>query len=414
MSRNLRNAFQSIRQNKLRTVLAGFGISWGIFLLVIFLGIGSGFRNGVMNIFRGYAQKSLFVYGGQTSVATQKLNEHTQIYFQESVIRDMKNRYGAILACSPEMSIPSVPVSSDGEASTASIKGVSADYFRIKVLEIDEGRPLNPLDDRWGRHKAVIGKGVEQALFGKASGMKKKIAIGEALFEVVGILSSEDLFSLQDRNSVYLPFSAFQEQFRSGETALSAFCLSLTPDAETSEIEKDVKGYLAHRYGFDPHDENALYVANIESQTSAFEGLFRGLEVLIWIVGICLLLSGIVGVCNVMLIIVKERTNEIGIRKAVGATQASIISMMMTESVLITAGAGIIGVVSGLGVILLADKFLLPLLDTAILDGFDIDGMAVLASLLVLCLSGVLAGLFPALKASQIEPVDAIRYENRD
>ena len=413
MSRNFKNAIQSIRQNKLRTVLAGFGIAWGIFLLVIFLGVGRGFRSGVIKLFNGYAQKSLFIYGGQTSVATPKLNEHTQILFQESIIRDMKKRYGAIRACSPEMSLPSVSVSSEGESSAVSVKGVSADYFKIKILDVKNGRALNPLDDRLSRYKVVIGEGVEQALFGKASGLRKKIIIGDALFEVVGILSSEDLFSLQERNSVYLPFPAFKEQFHS-TGIIPSFCLSLSQDAETAEIERDVKGYLARQYGFDPHDESALYVANIETQTSAFDSLFHGLEALIWVVGICLLLSGIVGVCNVMLIIVKERTNEIGIRKAVGATQTSIISMMMTESVLITSCAGVVGVVLGIGAVFLADGFLLPLLNTEIMDSLEIDGMAVIASMLVLCISGILAGLFPALKASQIEPVDAIRYENRD
>jgi putative ABC transport system permease protein len=412
MSRNFRNAFQSIRQNKLRSILAGFGIAWGIFLLVFFLGVGNGFKSGVMDLFNGYAQKSLFVYGGQTSIATPKLNEQTQILFQESVIRDMKARYGSIKACSPEMSLPSVSVLSEGETSVATLKGISSDYFRIKILDVKEGRPLSPRDDQTSRNVAVIGEGVEQALFGKTSGLGNRIVIGDALYDVVGILSSEDLFSLQERGSIYLPYSVFQSHFNS-EGAITSFCLSLSPDVESTKIEKDLKGYLAYRYGFDPHDENALYVANIETQTAAFESLFQGLQILIWIVGLCLLLSGLVGVCNVMLIIVKERTNEIGIRKAVGATQGSIISMMMTESVLITACAGIVGVVLGLGVVLLADRFLLPLLNTEIMSRLEIDGMAVVASLIILCLSGVLAGLFPALKASQIEPVDAIRYENR-
>lgn len=413
MSRNLRNAFQSIRQNKLRSVLAGFGIAWGVFLLVFFLGIGNGFKSGVMDLFNGYAQKSLFVYGGQVSIATQRLNEHTQIVFQESVIRDVKRRYGGVRACSPEMSLPSVPISSEGETFAVTIKGVSSDYFQIRILDVKEGRPLTPFDDYSSQNVAVIGEGVEQALFGKSSGKGKTIVIGDAVFEVVGVLSSDDLFSLQERGSVYLPSSSFRAQFNS-DGFFTSFCFSLAPDIETIEIEKDVKGYLAYHYGFDPHDESALYVANIETQTAAFESLFHGLEILIWIVGICLLLSGIVGVCNVMLIIVKERTNEIGIRKAVGATQGSIVSMMMTESVLVTACAGIIGVVFGVGIVLLTDRFLLPLLDTEIMGGLEIDGMAVVASLIVLCLSGVLAGLFPALKASQIEPVDAIRYENRD
>ena len=412
MFRNLRSAFLSIRQNKLRSVLAGFGIAWGIFLLVFFLGVGNGFKSGVMDLFNGYAQKSLFVYGGQTSIATPKLNEQTQILFQESVIRDMKARYGSIKACSPEMSLPSVPVLSEGETTVATLKGVNADYFKIRILDVKEGRPLNPRDDQTSRNVAVIGEGVQQALFGKTSGLGNRIIIGDAMYDVVGVLSSKDLFSLQERGSVYLPYSVFQSHFNS-EGTITSFCLSLSLGVETTEIEKDVKGYLAYRYGFDPHDENALYVANIETQTAAFESLFHGLQILIWIVGICLLLSGIVGVCNVMLIIVKERTNEIGIRKAVGATQGSIISMMMTESVLITACAGVVGVILGVGVVLLADRFLLPLLNTEIMNSLEIDGMAVVASLIILCLSGVLAGLFPALKASQIEPVDAIRYENR-
>lgn len=412
MSRNLRSAFQSIRQNKIRSVLAGFGIAWGIFLLVFFLGIGNGFKNGVMDLFHGYAQKSLFVYGGQTSVATSALGENTQILFGEELMDDLKRRYGVVTACSPEMTMPSIPVLSEGEVAVASVKGVSSDYFRIKILSVKAGRPLNRMDDRVCRNAAVIGEGIEQALFGKTSGLGKKIMIGEALFEVVGILSSEDLFSIQERNSVYLPSSTYDTYFNS-EGIISSFCLSLSLDAETSEIEKDLKGYLAWRYGFDPHDANALYVANIETQTASFESLFHGLQILIWIVGICLLLSGIVGVTNVMLIIVKERTNEIGIRKAVGATSGSIISMMMTESIVITMSAGFIGALLGIGVVLLSDKFLLPLLNTEVMSRLEVDSMAVIASMIILCLCGVLAGLFPAIKASQIEPVDAIRYENR-
>lgn len=412
MSPNLRSAFQSIRQNKIRSVLAGFGIAWGIFLLVFFLGIGNGFKNGVMNLFQGYAQKSLFVYGGQTSVATRALGENTRILFREDLIEDLKKRYRLVSACSPEMTMPSMSVLAEGETAVASVKGVSSDYFRIKILNVKTGRPLNHMDDWACRNTAVIGEGVEQALFGKASGLGKKVMLGDALFEIVGILSSEDLFSIQERNSVYLPSSAYRTYFNS-EGLVNAFCLTLSLEAETSEIENDLKAYLAWRYGFDPHDANAVYVANIEMQTASFESLFHGLQVLIWIVGICLLLSGIVGVANVMLIIVKERTNEIGIRKAVGATSGSIISMMMTESIVITASAGIIGTLLGIGVVMLADQFLLPLFNTEIMSRLEVDSMGVVAAMVVLCMCGVLAGLFPAIKASQIEPVDAIRYENR-
>lgn len=413
MFRNLRNAFLSIRRNKLRSVLAGFGIAWGIFLLVIFLGIGNGFRNGVADLFNGYAQKSLFIYGGQTSIATERLNGQVQIRFHDSIIQELKLRYGSIRACSPELSLPSIPVTGEGETTATQVKGVSEEYFRIKIMDVKAGRPLRPMDDRIGRNVAVIGEGVEQALFSKSSGLGKHVILENAMFEVVGILSSENLFSLQDRNAVYIPYSAYKANFHTEESLLS-FCLSLSPETETVELEKDLRGWLAWRYGFDPHDEQAIYISNIEAQTSAFDSLFSGLEGLIWIVGICLLLSGIVGVCNVMLIIVRERTGEIGIRKAVGATSGSVIFMMLTESVLITSLAGIVGVLFGAGAVFLGNRFLLPILDSEIMGSLHVDGITVISALIILCLSGILAGLYPALKASRIEPMNAIRYENRE
>ena len=407
-----RSAIQSISQKRLRSSLAGFGIAWGIFLLVIFLGIGDGFKEGVMKMFNSFAQKSLFVYGGQTFVAGSELPEKSQVLFDKSVVDDLRRRYGRIVSCSPEMSAPSVNISYGGETTVSSVKGVSADYFKIKILDVKTGRGISRLDDERGRNVAVIGEGIQKSLFGKQDGIGKMIDIGGSLFKVIGTLSSDDIFSVQERNSVYVPSEAFIGNFNS-EGKISSFCLSLSSDSDTGEIEKDLQGYLAYRYGFDSNDDSALYIANIETQTVAFESLFHGLEVLIWIVGVCLLLSGIVGVCNVMLIIVKERTSEIGIRKAVGATSGSIISMIMAESVTITFIAGAVGVVSGAMVVLLADKVILPLLNTEIMDSIQVNFPAVIAAFIILCLSGIAAGLFPALKASQITPVDAIRYENR-
>jgi len=407
-----RSALQSIGQNRLRSILAGFGIAWGIFLLLIFLGVGTGFRDGVMRMFNSFAQKSMFVYGGQTSEATAVLNERTSIMFERSIIEDIRARYGSVKACSPEMSSPAVDISYSGESTVAAVKGVNADYFRIKVLKVGDGRIINRLDDSRARNVAVIGEGMEQTLFGKEEGTGKMIQIGGCLYRVIGVLSCDDLFSMQERNSIYVPASSFISNFNT-EGMLNSFCLTLSAEANTAEIESDLKGYLSYRYGFALDDEQAVYVANIEAQTESFESLFGGLEKLIWIVGICLLLSGVVGVCNVMLIIVKERTNEIGIRKAVGATSGSVISLILAESVTITFIAGIIGMALGLLAVMLADKVVLPLLDTEIMDKLQINLPAALASLVVLCLSGVLAGLFPAIKASQIMPVDAIRYENR-
>ena len=407
-----RNAIQSVKQNILRSVLAGFGIGWGIFLLVIFLGIGNGFKEGVMKMFNAFAHKSLFVYGGRTSVANENLNESTPIFFDNRVIDDVRRRYSAVSSCSQEMMSSPIIISYEGESIQALIKGVNSDYFNIKILEVRCGRAINTLDGQKARNVAVIGENVQQTLFGRHSGLGHIIDIGGSSFKVIGVIASDNLFSMQERNSVYIPASSFIYSLNA-EGNFSSFCLSMTSDANSKTMETDLKGYLAYHYGFDAHDEQAIYIADIEKQTSTFENLFHSLEILIWIIGICLLLSGIVSVCNVMLIIVKERTNEIGIRKAIGAPSSSIINMVVAESVTITILAGVAGMVSGALVALLADNLILPLLNTTVMDGVKINIPVVASALVILCISGVAAGLFPAIKAAQIQPIDAIRYENR-
>lgn len=406
-----RSALQSIRHNGLRSVLAGFGIAWGIFLLIIFLGIGNGFRDGVMELFNAYAQKSLFVYAGQASMAGKGVNKQARILFDELLIDEVQRRYGAIIACSPEMSAPSVSVTYAGESVTALVRGVRNDYFDIKILKIRDGRSINRFDDLYGRNVAIIGEGIRESLFGKQDGVDKHISLDGNRYKVVGILSSDDIFSVQERNSVYIPASSYSKNIDSNGK-ISSFCLSLASRADAAAIERDMRGFLSFRYGFDSQDEQAVYIANIETQTVAFESLFSGIEVLIWIVGICLLLSGIVGVCNVMLIIVKDRTREIGIRKAVGATSGSVISMILAESVTITLVSGLAGIAMGALAVLISDKVILPLLNMEVMGNLRISLPAVVAAFILLCFSGVVAGLFPALKASWIMPVDAIRYEN--
>ena len=412
MFRAFRGAIQSIGQNRLRSCLAGFGIAWGILLLIIFLGIGNGFREGVMKLFDGFAQKSLFVYGGRTSTSYHQVSAGSVIEFDKNIVLDIRKRYPSAISCSEVLNSAGQFVSYREESIVNAVQGVSSDYFRIKILATEKGRSFNLLDNLKCRNVAVIGEGVEQSLFKKESSVGKSINIGGILFKVVGVLATDNLFSMSERNSIYIPSSAFLGNF-SPDKKVQSFCLSLDADSDVNAIEKDLRSYLAYRYGFSPGDEQAVYVANIESQTSAFDSLFNGLEILIWIIGICLLLSGIVGVCNVMLIIVKERTNEIGIRKAVGATQGSIISMILSESVTITVLAGAIGVALGFLLVLLGDKVILPMLNVEIMDKLVISVPAIAAAFIILCICGVLAGLFPALKASQIAPVDAIRYDNR-
>lgn len=408
----LYNTWLSIRKNRVRSMMAGFGIAWGIFILIIFLGIGNGFKDGVMEMFNTYAQKSLFVYGGTVSIPTNRVNENAQILFEDVIIPQIKNRYHCIDNCSPETALRSVAISYKNRRIFTHITGVNPDYFKIKNLEISSGETFCQLDNINRRNLAVIGDGIEQVLFEHYSGIGKHINLNGVTYEVIGIISSDNLMSVQERNAIYIPIEAYFADFKT-ERDVDSFCLSLDSNADVSDLEKDLRGYLAYKYGFDVYDDQALYIANIESQTKSFESLFTGLEFLIWIIGACMLLSGIISICNVMLIVVKERTNEIGIRKAVGATSNSIIHMIMTESILITTISGIFGAVLGGLIVLLADRLILPSLNTSIISSVGINLTVTVFALIILCISGIVAGLFPALKASQVAPIDAIRYENR-
>lgn len=412
-SEAIREVFNSIRQNKIRTILAGFGVAWGIFILVILLGVGQGFQNGVMGMFDIFAQKSMYIYGNRTSKKFKNMKEGMEVLFDKEYLHTLHERYAAIEAISPEIMLPNIGVAYKEKNSFATITGVEADYFHIKLLQPKSGgRLFNALDILQGRDVVIIGEGIEQTLFGKRNSLGCNLNIEGTMYKIIGVLKSDNLFSIQERNSVYIPFGSFSRNLNK-DARFSSFCMMLKPRANTREFETELKNYIAYKSGFDIEDAQAIFIANIEAQTSSFESLFNGLKILIWGIGICFLLSGIVGICNIMLIIVKERTNEIGIRKAVGALPTTIINLVLSEAVTITMLAGVIGIMLGTGVLYLIDLAIESMADTSVMAQTSINIPVVIFALFVLVLSGIIAGLFPAIKAAQITPVDAIRYENR-
>jgi putative ABC transport system permease protein len=408
----LREIYHSIRQNKVRTILSGFGISWGILILVVMLGTGEGFRDSVMNLFSAFAQKSLYVYGGRSSEKYRNIKEGQEIRFDEKYLLLLKDRFPDIEALSPETST-SLPVQNETKNGTFRITGINEDYMKVKVLRVKEGgRLFNRTDIENERNVAIIGENTETILFGKKAAVEKYINISGIFFRVVGVLENDNIFSASEINSVYIPFSSYTKTVNSNPH-FNAFCLCLEQSADSKKFEDEIRNYIAHHSRFSVNDKQALYIANFETQTSAFESLFKGLRVFIWAVGICFLISGIVGISNIMFVIVKERTNEIGIRLAVGALPASIVSLILLESIFITTMSGLIGLVSGKGILMLIDWILSMTKNDTFLKQTTFDIPTSLAALLILVIAGVIAGAFPAIKASTIEPVEAIRYENR-
>lgn len=406
------SALRSIRRNKVRSLLSGAGVAWGVFLLMLFLSVGNGFQQGVMQLLSGFSRKSLFVYGGVVSQGTQRCNAGAPVRFAEGMEERLRQRYPGLVACSPEWNLPGAWVSHGGEVAVADVKGVTEAYFSVKTLSLSKGRCLSTLDDKASRPVAIIGEGLEQRFFGKGSALGGHLLVQGFLAEVVGVISSGDLFSLGERNAVYLPASVFLSHF-SSDHSVPALCLALDEASDASAVERDLRGYLAHRQGFAPHDQRALFIANMEAQTQLFDKLFSGIKALVWLLGACLLASGAVGVGNVMLVLVKERTPEMGIRKAVGATSGGIIRLVLAESALVTVCSGVVGILLGFAAVGLLNGVVLRAASVRLLQHVRIDPMAVALALVVLCICGLAAGVVPALRAAHISPASAIRYENR-
>ncbi|GIZ15984.1 ABC transporter permease [Capnocytophaga catalasegens] len=411
----LKEIWHSIRQNKVRTFMSGFGILWGIMILVSLLGVGKGLELGVQDSLKGFSRKTIGVWGGITSKQYKNMNEGRPIVFDKYLLKDIERRFSEVKGVSP-MSAVSKNVIFEKRNTSASVSGVTSQYFEMISPKMRDGsRKFNPSDDRNARNIAIIGKKVATNLFGSAQPIDKMINVGGVYYTIVGVMRNDDIITQQDENYVYIPHTSFIRNIQDTPD-IQGFSLYLKDEAEVSPsiFAKKLKNYLANKLNFANDDDRAIYIQAIEENLNAISGVFNGLSIFIWIVGICFLISGMISISNIMFIIVKERTSEIGIRMAVGATPSNIIWQILIEALSITLLSGIIGTLLAFGILQLIDFVLsaggessFPLKRTV----FDF-GVA-FGALVIMTISGVLAGLFPAIKASNIQPVDAIRHENR-
>jgi len=403
---------RDIYRNRKRSFHSGFGVFWGILILVILLSILNGFDIGVNRLFDSFAQKSLFVYGGITSDSFHGKESGRQITFDENITDIIRSRYPCIKQCSEMLVASEQCVSNLQRSIYIPIRGVSPAYFDINILKIKRGRLFNPIDVLTESNVAIIGEEIATSLFAREESIGKSIAINGTMYKVVGLLSSSDIFSIQERNSIYIPSASFRNNFALANRP-QCICLSLNNGTNSQIIENDIRNYLAHKYCFNPNDQQALFVVNIESQTSLFEDFFKELKNILWIIGIGLLLSGLFGVSNVMHIIVLERTKEIGIRKALGATRSSIAILFVTESLFVTLLSGLAGIILSMLFVFIVNYSIIPLIDSPIISEMVIDYRTCFISFVMLIIGGVFAGLFPSVQASSIEPVRAIQFDTR-
>jgi putative ABC transport system permease protein len=407
----MKEVYASVVRHRVRSLLTGFGVSWGIFILIVLLGAGNGFRAGTVAMFKDFAANSVWVTGNRVSKATRGgLQTGTQVRFNDAVTGKLDARFDEILEITSEMRMPSSGgVVYGSNSGKFDVKGVKENYLLIKSLEIEKGRFLNGRDYGERRRVAVIGSRTENVLFENVEPVGKYIGIDGVMFLVVGVLKEGTIFGRLEENSIYVPDETLFYVFNV-DREYSSFGVLIDGDTDAVAFERQLRGSLASEAGFDPKDGSAVYVTNIQLQVKAFNSLFDGINVFLWILGLCFLLSGMTGIMNIMLVTVKERTSEIGIRKAIGATPASVVALVIAESLVITVGFGIAGMAAGFGGMEVYN-FLVSAAQTGEQEVFaeaTVDVPVAVSALVILVVSGVLAGVFPAWKAAGIMPVETL------
>jgi putative ABC transport system permease protein len=402
--------FETMKKNRLRTFLTGFSVAWGIFMLIILLGSGNGLENGVRKAFEGDATNTLWINPGQTSVAYKGMKSGRYIQFTNEDFDLVKKEIPNIDKISGRINIwQNNTISYKKEYCNYDIIACHPGYGYYETLDIVEGRFINDEDISDFRKVVIISTLVKNVLFkGGEEPMGKFIDVSGIPFKVVGVFS--DVGGDRDMQRIYVPLSTAQRIFNYGNKISTIGVVTKDIDVEESKMMvEEVRQNLAQVHKFDPQDQRAVFIWNNLEQFKQFLNLFASIRLFIWIIGIGTIIAGVVGVSNIMMIVVKERTQEIGIRKALGATPWSIVSLILLESVLITSFAGYIGLVMGVGLL----ELISPVFANS--DTFfknpEVNISVALGATAVMVISGMLAGFVPARKAARIQPIEALRYE---
>ncbi|MBR3699163.1 MAG: ABC transporter permease [Bacteroidales bacterium] len=414
----LNEIWQTITRNKTRSFLTAFGVFWGIFLLVILSSTGNGFENGLMKQVEGVTPNTAFFYTSTTSEPYKGYQKGRSWTMQMSDLEAIREAFPCIQAISPESSLWSseeknVVYNSRGES--FSVKGVMPEYNDIQRSKILKGRFINDTDIASCRKVCLLGKKVYETMFEKGEDpLGKMVRVNGIYFQVVGVVRSYtenvNINGTIDE-SVLLPFTTMQQVYGMGDK-IYFFALVADDDTPISSFEDDLKLLIKERHDISPTDETAIESFNLSEIFGAFKGMFLGIHILIWIVGLGTLMSGIIGVSNIMLVTVKERTREIGVRRALGAKPKNIISQVLSESLLLTVLAGLVGMCIGVGIMAIVAMITssMPSGDAMFQDPNMGFGAAVTATVIII-VSGLLAGVLPAWRAIQIKAIDAIREE---
>ena len=412
---NWQEIWAVLRSNKLRTALTAFGVAWGMFMLVVMLGFGSSMQAGMKRNTKGMATNLLFVWGQTTTVAYDGMKPGRFVGFKTSDIERLR-RLPSIEWLAPRLQLggwmSGFTVGYGTKVGVFNVFGDYPDFRHIISFEYAAGRFIDDGDIADNRKVAVIGQKVYEELFPPGEDpIGKYIKISGVYFQVVGM--THTLRSGQngdrDTHSIYVPFTTLKTAFKQGDH-VGFFAMTAKPGTDGPELERQVREVLSKAHDISPDDHLAIGSFNAFIMFGKFEAVFFWLWAISWIVGGMTLLAGVIGVSNILLIAVKERTKEFGVRKALGATPRSVVTMVLMENIVLTTLAGLIGISFGCGFMYLFDILLGSMTDGPF--GPPEVGLGTVAqALAVLVGAGTLAGLIPAMHAASIKPIEALRTE---
>jgi putative ABC transport system permease protein len=409
----------ALKKNRMRSFMTAFGVFWGIFMLIVMSGTGKALENGVMDGIKAFASNSAFFWTEPTSKPYDGFQRGRRWNYKNTDIEYIRAHISDVEYLSPRLFGANTR---DGDntirgkkTGAFNIFGDYPDFFKIDPWSPIKGRLINEIDIRQNRKVCNIGERVVEVMFDEQEDpIGEYIKINGVYFQVVGVVHAETRVNIgggRKEETIIIPFTTMQKTYNHGDV-VHFFSVTSDPGVPVSKVETRLKELLKERHHIAPDDLQAIGSFNIEVEWKKYTGLFTGIQILTWIVGIGTLLAGVIGVSNIMLVIIKERTQEIGIQRAIGATPGTIIKHIVAESVFLTVMAGYIGLALGVG--------LLELLNMALESGAqdevffrnpEISFTMAVAALAVLVLSGIVAGLIPAKRAVSIKPIDAIRDE---
>ncbi len=399
--------FSSLKKNGLRTFLSGFTVSLGLFIFITLFGMGNGLQNSFQQEFIKGAANAIFVSPGMTSMAYEGNQANRRITFENQDLDFLKYKYGNQLKYYTSAIYDNVKASYKSEFGSYTVRATQPERQRIELNEMIKGRMMKALDIDNREKIVVIGRLVEQDLFNNENSLNKYLNINGINYKVVGVFSDEG--GDNEERIVYIPLSTYQ-QVKMSTQEINQMVLAYDPSVPAQQmvlLGQTIKKDLKKRFNINPEDQSGIYIRNMAENQAGSQGFLMILTIIIGIIGFGTLVAGMMGIFNIMVYSVQERTKELGIRKALGAKPNAIVKLILYESIFITVVSGIVGIAAG---VLFLDSVSDDLEDFFIYNP-SVDNGLIIFALICLVFAGALAGFIPAFRASKVKPIEALRSE---